>query len=107
MLLARDLPTIRILTKIHRQLRKAERQVAFKMVRAAVQKEDSGLNPAKMLSAQKDFHPLVVQAELSFKAIRITLVQDYWFRRLQRVKVQSQSKLLLVVIQTGCRLNIS
>ena len=77
MLLARNLPTISLsLKRIHR---KAERQVAFKMVRAAVQKECSGLNPAKMLSAQKDFHPqveLVDLAELSFKAIRISLVQD-------------------------------
>jgi len=49
------------------------------MLRAAAQKEGSGLNPAKMLSAQKDFHwqvELVDQAELSFKAIRIALVQD-------------------------------
>jgi hypothetical protein len=49
------------------------------MLRAAVQKECSGLNLAKMLAAQKDFHPhveLVDQAELSFKVIRIVLVQD-------------------------------
>jgi hypothetical protein len=49
------------------------------MLRAAVQKDCSGLNLAKMLSAQKDFHwqvELVDQAELSFKAIRIALVKD-------------------------------
>jgi hypothetical protein len=49
------------------------------MLRAAVQKDCSGLNLAKMLSAQKGFHwqvELVDQAELSFKAIRIALVQD-------------------------------
>ena len=49
------------------------------MLRTAIQKEGSGLNQAKMLSAQKDFHPqveMVDQAELSFKAIRIALVQD-------------------------------
>jgi len=49
------------------------------MLRAAVQKECSGLNLAKMLAAQKDFHPqveLVDQAELSFKVIRIALELD-------------------------------
>ena len=80
------------------------------MVRAAIQKDCSSLNLAKMFVAEKDLRPqleLVDQAELSFEVIRMTLVQDLWFRRLQRVKVRSQSKLLLVFIQTGCRLNIS
>jgi hypothetical protein len=80
------------------------------MVRAAIQKDCSSLNLAKMFVAEKDLRPqleLVDQAEVSFEVIRMTLVQDLWFRRLQRVKVRSQSKLLLVFIQTGCRLNIS
>ena len=80
------------------------------MVRGAIQKDCSSLNLAKMFVAEKDLRPqleLVDQAEVSFEVIRMTLVQDLWFRRLQRVKVRSQSKLLLVFIQTGCRLNIS
>lgn len=81
------------------------------MVRSAIQKDCSSLNLAKMFVAEKDLRPqleLVNQAEVSFEVIRMTLVQDLWFRRLQRVKVRSQSKLLLVFIQTSCcRLNIS
>ena len=80
------------------------------MVRAAIQKDCSSLNLAKMFVAEKDLRPqleLVDLAELSFEVIRMTLVQNLWFRRLQRVKVRSQSKLLLVFIQTSCRLNIS
>ena len=81
------------------------------MVRSAIQKDCSSLNLAKMFVAEKDLRPqleLVDQAEVSFEVIRMTLVQDLWFRRLQRVKVRSQSKLLLVFIQTSCcRLNIS
>ena len=81
------------------------------MVRAAIQKDCSCLNLAKMFVVEKDLRPqleLVDLAELSFEVIRMTLVQDLWFRRLQRVKVRSLSKLLLVFIQTSCcRLNIS
>ena len=81
------------------------------MVRAAIQKDCSSLNLAKMFVAEKDLRPqleLVDLAELSFEVIRMTLVQNLWFKRLQRVKVRSQSKLLLVFIQTSCcRLNIS